>query len=86
MQKGPPLVWKFIQPTVGLFLKMLEKRSFFMILSKIKDGYPDTRCIRITVLKWCARRDLNPYAISTRTSNVPVCQFQHSRKRDFYKT
>ena len=28
---------------------------------------------------WCARRDLNPYVEDTRTSNVPVCQFQHSR-------
>ena len=28
---------------------------------------------------WCARRDLNPYVVDTRTSNVPVCQFQHSR-------
>ncbi len=28
---------------------------------------------------WCARRDLNPYVFDTRTSNVPVCQFQHSR-------
>ena len=28
---------------------------------------------------WCARRDLNPYVINTRPSNVPVCQFQHSR-------
>ena len=30
-------------------------------------------------LSWCARRDLNPYVINTRPSNVPVCQFQHSR-------
>ena len=28
---------------------------------------------------WCARRDLNPYVINTRPSNVPVCQFQHAR-------
>ena len=29
--------------------------------------------------KWCEKRDLNPYVKDTRTSNVPVCQFQHSR-------
>ena len=28
---------------------------------------------------WCERRDLNPYVINTRPSNVPVCQFQHAR-------
>ena len=50
MQKGPPLAWKFIQPTVGLFSKVLVKRLFSAVLSKIKDGYPDTHCIRITVL------------------------------------
>jgi len=30
-------------------------------------------------LFWCAKRDLNPYVRDTRPSNVPVCQFQHSR-------
>ena len=32
-------------------------------------------------LKFCGARDgtLNPYVINTRPSNVPVCQFQHSR-------
>ena len=33
----------------------------------------------VRFLTWCARRDLNPYVVDTRTSNVPVCQFQHSR-------
>ena len=33
-----------------------------------------------TVSFWCARRDLNPYVINTRPSNVPVCQFQHLRE------
>ena len=28
---------------------------------------------------WCERWDLNPHVIDTRTSNVPVCLFQHSR-------
>ena len=28
---------------------------------------------------WCAKWDLNPYVVDTRTSNVPVCLFQHSR-------
>ena len=43
--------------------------------------------IEIASLFWCARRDLNPYAIGTRTSNVPVCQFQHSRNyKGYYST
>ena len=29
---------------------------------------------------WCERRDLNPYGITTRPSNVRVCRFRHSRK------
>ena len=29
--------------------------------------------------EWCGRWDLNPHVIDTRTSNVPVCLFQHSR-------
>ena len=28
---------------------------------------------------WCERRDLNPYGITTRPSNVRVCRFRHSR-------
>ena len=28
---------------------------------------------------WCERRDLNPYGVTTRPSNVRVCQFRHSR-------
>ena len=28
---------------------------------------------------WCGRWDLNPHVIDTRTSNVPVCRFQHFR-------
>jgi len=31
MQKGPPLVWKFIRPAVGFCLKMLKKRPFSAI-------------------------------------------------------
>ena len=30
---------------------------------------------------WCERRDLNPYGITTRPSNVRVCRFRHSRER-----
>ncbi len=30
-------------------------------------------------LRWCERRDLNPYGGTTRPSNVRVCQFRHSR-------
>lgn len=35
---------------------------------------------------WCERRDLNPYGITTRPSNVRVCQFRHSRVDAFYYT
>ena len=28
---------------------------------------------------WCGKWDLNPYVEDTRTSNVPVCLFQHCR-------
>lgn len=31
------------------------------------------------ILFWCGRWDLNPHVIDTRTSNVPVCRFQHFR-------
>ena len=31
-------------------------------------------------LRWCERRDLNPYGITTRPSNVRVCRFRHSRR------
>ena len=30
-------------------------------------------------LRWCGRRDLNPYVEDTRPSNVRVCRFRHSR-------
>ena len=30
-------------------------------------------------LFWCEKRDLNPYGVTTRPSNVRVCQFRHSR-------
>ena len=31
------------------------------------------------ILSWCERRDLNPYVVNTRPSNVRVCRFRHSR-------
>ena len=31
-------------------------------------------------LFWCGRWDLNPHVMDTRTSNVPVCRFQHFRR------
>ena len=34
---------------------------------------------------WCEQRDLNPYVINTRPSNVPVCQFQHARLCNFLR-
>lgn len=35
--------------------------------------------IFFSALLWCERRDLNPYGITTRPSNVRVCRFRHSR-------
>ena len=35
---------------------------------------------------WCGRWDLNPHVIDTRTSNVPVCRFQHFRIALYYYT
>ena len=34
---------------------------------------------KIVALFWCEERDLNPHVKDTRTSNVPVCLFQHPR-------
>ena len=31
------------------------------------------------LFSWCEKRDLNPYGVTTRPSNVRVCQFRHSR-------
>ena len=33
----------------------------------------------ISGTSWCGRWDLNPHVMDTRTSNVPVCLFQHFR-------
>ena len=35
---------------------------------------------------WCGRWDLNPHVMDTRTSNVPVCRFQHFRIALYYYT
>ena len=35
--------------------------------------------LKVHLLFWCERRDLNPYGITTRPSNVRVCRFRHSR-------
>lgn len=34
----------------------------------------------VIAIFWCERRDLNPYGITTRPSNVRVCRFRHARK------
>ena len=38
------------------------------------------------LLFWCEKRDLNPYGVTTRPSNVRVCQFRHSRVRRLAST
>ena len=35
--------------------------------------------LKLGFFRWCGRWDLNPHVIDTRTSNVPVCRFQHFR-------
>ena len=56
------------------------------IQTKKRLGYPNRFCIVSTKNTaqnlngvWCERWDLNPHVKDTRTSNVPVCLFQHSR-------
>ena len=44
-------------------------------MQKALPGHPDGRPGRA----WCEGGDLNPHVVDTRTSNVPVCQFQHPR-------
>ena len=58
-------------------------QQYFPILRAIlpRKAWKNLSCLgrQKRLLSWCARRDLNPYVINTRPSNVPVCQFQHSR-------
>ena len=57
-----------------------------IIQTKKRLGYPN-RFFVVSTKKtaqnlngvWCERWDLNPHVKDTRTSNVPVCLFQHSR-------
>ncbi len=56
------------------------------IQTKKRLGYPNRFCLVSTKNTaqnlngvWCERWDLNPHVKDTRTSNVPVCLFQHSR-------
>ena len=44
-------------------------------MQKALPGHPDGRPGRA----WCEGGDLNPHVVDTRTSNAPVCQFQHPR-------
>ena len=57
-----------------------------IIQTKKRFGYPNRFCLVSTKKTaqnlngvWCERWDLNPHVKDTRTSNVPVCLFQHSR-------
>ena len=45
------------------------------------EGAGLSRYYRPSFSFWCGRWDLNPHVIDTRTSNVPVCRFQHFRIR-----
>ena len=53
-------------------------RYFIKIKSKSEPLTCNKYMVRI-ILIWCEKRDLNPYGVTTRPSNVRVCQFRHSR-------
>lgn len=59
-----------------MYRKSLANQGLY---KKKLDTNQDTHSIKIGVQLWCERRDLNPYGITTRPSNVRVCRFRHSR-------
>lgn len=60
-----------------MYRKSLANQGLY---KKKLDTNQDTHSIKIGVQLWCERRDLNPYGITTRPSNVRVCRFRHSRR------
>ena len=67
---------KTVHRTVFLtLLTLLGFKSRLFLIRTNKNGV----FTRNTPFPWCERRDLNPYGITTRPSNVRVCRFRHSR-------
>ena len=67
---------KTVHRTVFLtLLTLLGFKSRLFLIRTDKNGV----FTRNTPFPWCERRDLNPYGITTRPSNVRVCRFRHSR-------
>ena len=67
----------FLLKTIYYFVFLTQKPpwgSSPYIFTKIKET--TQKCY---LFYWCERRDLNPYGITTRPSNVRVCRFRHSR-------
>ena len=68
---------RFLLKTIRRIVFLTQKPSRVQaptFLQKIKET--TQKCY---LFYWCERRDLNPYGITTRPSNVRVCRFRHSR-------
>ena len=61
--------------------KTVHRTVFFRFAPSFSSPVPKNKkepLMRLFLI-WCERRDLNPYGITTRPSNVRVCRFRHSR-------
>ena len=68
------------QQSTGLLVPALRCRRPVQVLSSEYQKETPLAGYANGVFFWCGRWDLNPHVIDTRTSNVPVCRFQHFRK------
>ena len=67
-------------PGSPLLAKNSPPDCFFTLRpSRVQAPLKKKRAAVATLYIWCERRDLNPYGITTRPSNVRVCRFRHSR-------
>ena len=68
------------QQSTGLLVPALRCRRPVQVLSSEYQTKIPMAGYAMGTFVWCGRWDLNPHVIDTRTSNVPVCRFQHFRK------
>ena len=68
------------QQSTGLLVPALRCRRPVPVLSSEYQTKIPMAGYAMGTFVWCGRWDLNPHVIDTRTSNVPVCRFQHFRK------
>ena len=68
------------QQSTGLLVPALRCRRPVQVLSPEYQTKIPMAGYAMGTFVWCGRWDLNPHVIDTRTSNVPVCRFQHFRK------